>query len=67
MTSRWRMQHPDKCAAIFSKNHSGTITRTIYGHHITNHCKTSPITRSVVEMRGEWDRLTKRGFVYNGD
>ena len=68
MTNRntWRMEHPDNCEVVFVRNSSGTITRTIYGPigcHITDHCETSPITRPADDMRCEWDRLVKKGFV----
>ena len=72
----WRMEHPDGCSARFTVTECDTFDKTpdnvmmrlnLYGHHVTNHVVTTPTTRTLAEMRLEWDRLTKRGFVYNGD
>ena len=74
----WRMEHPDGCSAKFTVIECERLTRdktpdnikmrlNLYGYRITDHVQTNGITRSLAYMRKEWDRLTKRGFVYNGD
>ena len=72
----WRMVHPDGCAAKFTVTVCGARDKTpnnvmmrlnLYGYRVTDHVLTTPTTRTLAEMRLEWDRLVKRGFVYNGD
>ena len=74
----WRMEHPDGCSAKFTVTECGRLTRdktphniqmrlNLYGYRVTDHVQTTPTTRTLAEMRLEWDRLAKRGFVYNGD
>ncbi len=73
----WRMEHPDGCAAKFTVTRCGVRDKTpdkiemrleIYGPgRIESHIRINGMHCSLGEMRLEWDRLTKRGFVYNGD
>ena len=72
----WRMVHPDGCAAKFTvtvcgsrdKNPNNVMMHlTVYGPHAKVHVVNNPISATLGDMRHEWDRLTKRGFVYNGD
>jgi len=76
----WRMDHSDGCWCMFTvtvcvvvpdyKTPENVKMRlTVHGPHekVNNHVVNNSITLSLAHMRDEWDRLTKRGFVYNGD
>ena len=74
----WRMEHPDGCTAKFTVTeeprhrdktpHNIQMRLDIYGPgSIESHVRTNGMHRSLAYMRNEWDRLAKRGFVYNGD
>jgi hypothetical protein len=72
----WRMEHPDGTYARFVVTECDTFDKTpdnihmrleVYGNRVTDHIRTSPITRSLAHMRDEWNRLAQRGFVYNAD
>ena len=72
----WRMEHPDGCSATFTVTVCGVRDKTpnnvmmrlnLYGHYVTDHIQTNGKTRTLSYMRKEWNRLAKRGFVYNGD
>ena len=72
----WRMVHPDGCSARFTVTVCGARDKTpnnvmmrlnLYGHHVTDHVQTTPTTHTLSYMRREWNRLAKRGFVYNAD
>ena len=67
----WRMVHPDGCSAKFTVTVCGTrsvhMQLTVHGPHAKVHVVNNPISATLGDMRHEWDRLTKRGFVYNGN
>ena len=70
----WRMEHPDGSTARFIVTVCGVREKTpknvmmrleVHGPCVTDHVLTTPTTRTLGEMRLEWDRLAQRGFVYN--
>ena len=73
----WRMEHPDGSTARFIVTVCGVRDKTpnnvmmrleVYGPgNIEKHVQTNGKTRTLSYMRKEWNRLAKRGFVYNAD
>ena len=72
----WRMEHPDGSTARFIVTICAARDKTpdnvqmrleVHGPCVTDHVQTTPKTRTLAYMRHEWNRLAKRGFVYNGD
>ena len=75
----WRMEHPAGSTAKFTVTQCGRLTRDktpnnvmmrleVYGPgNIEKHVQTNGKTHTLSYMRREWNRLAKRGFVYNAD